>query len=77
MSDGIHVIQQGDLWAVTRGNYTLDEFSNELAALQLARQRAKNSRARVILHAEDGSVRIIENYSEGESDSRLRKRRTA
>jgi hypothetical protein len=64
MSDGIHITQKGERWLVTRGNYTLDEFPSKQQALQLARQRAKSSRANVIVHAEDGSVRYVENFTE-------------
>jgi hypothetical protein len=64
MSDGIHVMHKGDLWIVTRGNYTLDEFKSEKQAIQLAKQRARSSRAVLTIHAEDGSVRAVENFQQ-------------
>lgn len=74
MSDGIHVWRKGELWLVTRGNYTLDEFANQQQAVQLGKQRARTSRAKVIIHADDGSVNVIDNFMEAGSRRRKQKR---
>jgi VCBS repeat-containing protein len=73
MSDGIHVMHKGDLWVVTRGNYTLDEFKSEKQAVQLAKQRARASRAVLTVHAEDGSVRTVESFQQEGKHNRARR----
>jgi len=66
MSEGIHVRLKGDRWLVTRGNYTLDEFKSYEQALELAEQRAKVSKADLYVHAEDGSVALVQNHQPGQ-----------
>ncbi len=78
MSDGIHVMQRGNIWVVTRGNYTLDEFANRQKAIELAKRRAKSSKSRLVVHSEDGSVLGIEEYDPSTGPSRrMRRERTA
>jgi hypothetical protein len=73
MSDGIHVVPKGDGWAVTRGNYMLDEFKSKQQALQLGKTRARTSKATLHLHERDGSVQMVDNF-EGDAVSQRRRK---
>jgi VCBS repeat-containing protein len=78
MTNGIHVMQKDGNWAVMRGNYTLDEFESQQQAIQLGKQKARASKATLTVHAEDGSVRLVENYQSSEGSLKRDKvRRTA
>jgi len=71
-------MQKDGNWAVMRGNYTLDEFKSQQQAIQLGKQKAKASKATLTVHAEDGSVRVLENYQNTEGSLKRHKvRRSA
>lgn len=59
-----HVVPHGDRWAVLgEGNERVTKlFDTQREAIELARRIARNQRAEVVIHGEDGRIRDRDSY---------------
>lgn len=60
----IHVVKHGDNWATRRegADRVSDQHKTQKAAIDTARERAKQDKVELVIHGQDGRIRDKDSY---------------
>ena len=67
MSD-VHVIPEGDRWAIEIDGTKYDSFDTQAAAIETGREQARQEHGELVIHGADGQIRKKDSHGNDPRD---------